>query len=117
MRSRSRTTAVFVLAAVVTTAAQPQAPKPAVRIDAVDGIVEAFKTHQVVMLPGGHGSKLYHDLLLAILRDPRVQGTLTDIVVEFGSSRYQDLIDRFMRGDEIADAPLRRVWQDTRSRA
>lgn len=90
-----------------------QTPKPAVRIDPIDGIVEAFKTHQVVMLPGGHGSKLSHDLLLAILRDPRTQGTVTDVVVEFGTSRYQDLIDRFTRGDDIADAALRRVWQDT----
>jgi len=71
--------------------------KPAVPVDPVDGIVEAFKTHEVVMLPGGHGSKPAHDLLLRILRDPRVPGTVTDIVVEFGTSRYQDLIDRFMR--------------------
>ena len=52
-------------------------------------------------------------MLLAIARDPRIQGTVTDIVVEFGSSRYQDLIDRFVRGDAIADAALRRAWQDT----
>ena len=94
-------------------AAQAPVPRPAIRVDPVDGIVEAFRTHEVVMLPGGHGSKMYHDLLLAILRDPRIQGTLTDVVVEFGSSRYQDVIDRFIRGDEITDAALRRVWQDT----
>ena len=40
-----------------------QALKPAVPIDPVDGIVEAFKTHQVVMLPGGHGGKAGYDLL------------------------------------------------------
>ena len=90
-----------------------QALKPAVRVDPIDGIVEAFKTHQVVMLPGGHGGKQGYDLLLAIVRDPRIQGTVTDIVVEFGSSRYQDVIDRFMRGDAIPDATLRHVWQDT----
>lgn len=90
-----------------------QAPQPAVRVDPIDGIVEAFKTHQVVMLPGGHGAKPGYDLLLAILRDPRVQGTVTDVVVEFGTSRYQDVIDRFIRGDEIPFAMLKHVWQDT----
>ena len=90
-----------------------QTLKPAVRVDAIDGIAEAFRTHQVVMLPGGHGSRQAHDLLLAIVREPRIQGTVTDIVVEFGSSRYQDLIDRFVRGDAISDTALRRVWQDT----
>ena len=90
-----------------------QASKPAVRVDPIDGIVEAFSTHQVVMLPGGHGGKQGYSLLLAIVREPRGQGTVTDIVVEFGSSRYQDVIERFVRGDAISDAALRRVWQDT----
>jgi hypothetical protein len=85
----------------------------AARLDPIDGVVEAFKTHHVVMLPGGHGAKPGYDLLLAILRDPRVPGTITDIVVEFGSSRYQDVIDRFVRGDDIPFATLKHAWQDT----
>ena len=103
----------LILAATAIDATAQGQPRPAVRLDPVDGIVEAFKTHQVVMLPGGHGSRLFHDLLLSLARDPRLQGTLTDIVVEFGSSRYQDLIDRFMRGEEIPDKTLRQVWQNT----
>jgi len=94
-------------------AAQAQGPRPAIRVDPIDGIVEAFKTHQVVMLPGGHGSKEFHDLLLAVVRDPRMPGILTDIVVEFGASRHQDLIDRFVRGDAMADRAIRQAWQNT----
>ena len=86
---------------------------PAVRQDPIEGIVEAFRSHQVVMLPGGHGSKPFHDLLLAIARDTRLHGVLTDIVVEFGSSRYQDLVDRYMRGDQIPYPVLKQVWQNT----
>src|SRR3954447_22129375 len=78
-----------------------QAVKPAVPVDPVDGILEAFKTHDVVMLPGGHGGKPGYDLLLRILRDTRTPGVVTDVVVEFGTSRYQDVIDRFMRGDPM----------------
>ena len=100
-------------AEIAVSPAEAQTPRPAVRIDPVDGIVEAFKTHQVVMLPGGHGSKQFHDLLLAVVRDPRMPGTLTDIVVEFGSSRYQDLIDRFVRGDAMPDRAIRQAWQNT----
>ena len=105
--------ATALLASLLAAGGGAQALKPAVPIDPVDGIVDAFKTHQVVMLPGGHGSKPAHDLLLKILRDPRVQGTVTDVVVEFGTSRCQDVIDRFVRGDAISDAALRRAWQDT----
>jgi hypothetical protein len=84
-----------------------------VRLDPIEGIADAFKSHQIVMLPGGHGSKPFHDLLLSLARDARIQAVVNDIVVEFGSSRYQDLIDRFMRGDEISDAALRQVGQNT----
>lgn len=103
----------LIFAAVAVDVAAQTEPRLAVRIDPIDGIVEAFKHHNVVMLPGGHGSKLFHDLLLSILRDPRIQGTVTDVVVEFGSSRYQDLIDRYVRGDALAASAIRRAWQDT----
>ena len=104
---------LFVAAAAAVPAHAGQTLKPAVPVDPVDGIVEAFRTHQVVMLPGGHGSQRFHDLLLKVLRDPRVPGTVTDVVVEFGTSRYQDLIDRFVRGDALPAAAIRRAWQDT----
>lgn len=87
---------------------------PAVPIDPVEGIIAAFQTHQVVMLPGGaHGNRRDFDLLLRLLRDSRTPGLVTDIVVECGTSRHQDMIDRFMRGETIADAAIRRAWQDT----
>jgi len=87
--------------------------RAAVPVDPVDGILEAFKTHQVVMLPGGHGGKRGYELLSRILRDPRSPGLITDVVVEFGTSRYQDLIDRYMRGEAMPAAAIRRAWQDT----
>jgi hypothetical protein len=86
---------------------------PAVRLDPIEGIADAFTSHQVVMLPGGHGSKRFHDLLLSLARAPRIQAVVNDIVVEFGSARYQDLVDRYMRGDQIPYATLKRTWQDT----
>ncbi len=33
--------------------------------------------------------------------------------MEFGNSRYQDVIDRFIRGEEVPGEILKRVWQDT----
>jgi hypothetical protein len=54
--------------------ANPQPTQaPASRLDPIDGVVDAFLTHQVVMLPGGHGSKPFHDLVLSLLRDQRIQ--------------------------------------------
>jgi hypothetical protein len=38
---------------------------------------------------------------------------MNDIVVEFGNSRYQDVMDRFVRGEDVPHAQLQPVWQNT----
>jgi hypothetical protein len=106
----------FVLASLLlqgTLPAGQQPPRPAVRLDPVDAILDAFKTHQVVTLPGGHAGNELHALLQKLIHDPRFPTVVNDVVVEFGSARYQDLMDRFVRGEEIADAALRQVWQNS----
>lgn len=103
------------IAAVVLATVGLLAPqgREAVRLDPVDAILEAFKTRQVVTLAGAHGGIKTHELLLQIIRDPRTPGLVTDLVVEFGNSRYQDMADRFVRGEEIPAADLKKIWQNT----
>jgi uncharacterized iron-regulated protein len=62
---------------------------------------------------GTHGNEQGHTFRLALIRDPRFASTVNDIVVEFGSARYQDLMDRFVRGEDVPAALLRQVWQNT----
>jgi hypothetical protein len=50
---------------------------------------------------------------LAVVRDPRFPTLVNDIVVEFGSARYQALMDRFVRGGDVRYEELRKSWQDT----
>jgi len=50
---------------------------------------------------------------VALIRDPRIAAIVDDIVVEFGDARYQGLIDRFMKGEEVPYDTLRQVWQNT----
>ena len=90
---------------------------PAVPIEPVTGILEMFKTHDVVALSeGSHGNEQGHAVRLALIRDPRFSAAVNDIVVEFGNARYQDVIDRFVQGTPVADEELRKVWQDTTQR-
>ncbi len=104
------------LIALVCTSAWPEeAPtKPAVPLDPVDGILAAFKTHQVVTLgEGGHNNEQTHALRLALIRDPRFAKVVNDVVVEFGNSRYQDIMDRFVGGEDVPHAQLQQVWRNT----
>ena len=94
-------------------AAQTTRPVAATRQDPVSAILNAFRSHQLVAVPAGHtDSNQTLALLQAILRDPRLPGTVNDIVVEFGSSRYQDLMDQYTRGEDVDEAALRQVWQN-----
>jgi hypothetical protein len=87
---------------------------PAEPFDPVEAILQAFDNHEVVALgEGNHGSLPSHELRMKLIRDPRFHGEIRDIVVEFGNSLHQDVIDRFVRGEDVAPEDLKRVWQDT----
>jgi hypothetical protein len=109
-------TGVRLLVVLATTArlapAQPDAGRPAVPVNAIDGIIAAIATHSIVALPDPHGSDQAHAFLLSLIRDPRFVRTVDDIVVEFGNARYQDVADRFVRGEEVGYESLRLVWRN-----
>lgn len=85
--------------------------RAAVPVDATAGILEAFRTHRLVAI--GHHDDESQAFLRSLVRDQRFSGTVDDIVVEFGSAKYQDLMDRFQRGDEVPLRELEQVWQNT----
>ena len=84
--------------------AQPATPgSPAVPIEPITGILEMFKTHDVVALSeGNHGNEQGHAFRVALIRDPRFAAAANDIVVEFGNAHYQAVIDRFVQGEPVA---------------
>jgi hypothetical protein len=86
---------------------------PIVKVDAITAILDAFTRGPIVALEEPHADKRGHTFRLALLQDPRFPTIVNDIVVEFGNSRYQDVIDRFTAGEPVDAADLRRVWQDT----
>jgi hypothetical protein len=88
--------------------------QPAVPADPIPVILDAFRSHDVVALgEGDHGNEQSYAFRLALIRDPRFAATVNDIVVEAGNARYQDVMDRFVRGEDVPDHALRQVWQNT----
>jgi hypothetical protein len=114
------------LAAVGTLALSPvcwpraqevQAPSPAVHlavpVEPVPAIVEAFRSHPIVTFSDPHGVEQVAAFELSVVRDPRIRGIVNDIVIENGNARYQDVMDRFVRGENVSYQMLRRVWDET----
>jgi hypothetical protein len=86
----------------------------AVPLDPIAAVIDAFRTHRIVALAeGSHGNEQAHTFRLALICDPRFATAVQDIVVEFGSARHQDLMDRFVNGAEVPYDSLRRAWIDT----
>ena len=67
----------------------------------------------VTLGEGGHNNEQTHALRMSLIRDPRFAKVVNDIVVEFGNSRYQDVMDRFVGGEDVPHATLQQVWQNT----
>jgi hypothetical protein len=79
----------------------------------VRAILDAFRSHALVALADSHGSEQVQALRLSLIRNQEFPSVVNDIVVEFGNARYQDVMDRFVRGGDVPYETLRHVWQDT----
>jgi len=62
---------------------------------------------------GAHNNEQGHTFRLSLIRDPRFAATVNDSVVESGNARNQDVMDRFVPGDDVPYDVLRQVWQNT----
>lgn len=87
-------------------------PPPAV-VAAKDGVLAAFRTHPIVGLGDYHGLAQEEDFYAALINDPRFSQNVGNVVVEFGGATHQDIIDRYVSGDDVPYADLRKVWTDT----
>jgi hypothetical protein len=85
----------------------------AVPLEPIAAIVDAFRAHDLVALSDAHGNAQAQAFLRKLVADPRFADAVNDIVFESGNSRYQDLVDRFVGGDDAPAASLRQVWQNT----
>jgi hypothetical protein len=103
---------VLLLVSRAPAAATQSAPQTARPADPITAIIEAFRTHDIVTLTDSHGNVQVQAFLLSLVRDPRFPEAVNDIVIETASARYQDAIDRFIRGDDVERAVLRRAWED-----
>jgi hypothetical protein len=102
-------------AALLRAQASEAPSKPAVPAEPIAAILDAFRSHAIVALGNAEfrGNEQGHNFQVSLIRDPKFTASVNDVVVEFGNARYQDVIDRFVRGEEVHYESLRQVWQNT----
>ena len=80
----------------------PQVPAPVsvTPQPAAQYITAAFDTYPLVAFSEpGHGVAGTTEFLAALIRHPGFAGKVTDIVIECGNARYQDVADRYFAGE------------------
>ncbi|MEP7347661.1 MAG: hypothetical protein ABI877_20495, partial [Gemmatimonadaceae bacterium] len=82
-------------------------------VEAVTAIIDLFRQYEVVAIGEVHRSAEVHRFLTRLVTTPAFRDAVDDIVVEFGNSRYQPLIDRFVSGKDVPTDSLRMVWRNT----
>ena len=86
-------------------------PKP---VDPVKGILKFFDERPLVALDEGrHHNAQTHAFFRTLVRDPGFAKKVNDIVVEFGTSRYQEVMDRYIMGESVPIEQIRLVWRET----
>lgn len=98
------------LASAVSALAQDM-PPPAVK-PAVPGILDAFKTHDLIGLGDYHGLAQEQDFYAALVRDSRFADEVGNLVLEFGAIS-QPIIDRYVSGEDVSYTELRKVWTES----
>ena len=96
--------------------AVPASPSPSVAgadNAAVDWIIDAMDGYEVVAIGETHRSSREHEVLRALIADPRLPDVIDDIAVEFGTSNQQAVMDRYINGEDVPAADLRRAWTET----
>lgn len=80
--------------------------------DATAAILQAFNTHDIVMLGEDHGVKQEYEWLNKLVATPAFDDRIDDIVVEFGNSLYQKSIDQYIAGEDVPMAQVEKAWRN-----
>ena len=82
-------------------------------VPATSAILDAFRSHDLVMLGEMHGNKQEYDWLRDLVADSNFDDTVDDIVMEFGNSLYQRAVDRYETGEDVPTQEVQGAWRDT----
>jgi hypothetical protein len=81
--------------------------------DPIKGILKLFETYRIVMFGEIHACRQEYDLLQKLVSAPEFADRVNDIVMEFGNGRYQDVVDRYISGENVPLEQVQGAWRDT----
>ncbi len=97
-----------------TLSALAQEEPSSVHVDnALAGILDAFDSYPIVAIGDNHNVQQLGDFYIQLIQQPEFARQVRNIVFEYGNAFYQDVIDRYINGEEVPFEELQRVWTPT----
>jgi hypothetical protein len=81
--------------------------------DIISTLMLGFDKADIVGLGEHHWTRIDSDLRIRLIQNPDFPKRVHYIVVECGNSLYQGILDRYIRGEDVAKEELQKVWRDT----
>ena len=78
----------------------------------IQGILQLFEQHPIVMFGEVHGCVQEHALLKKLVTSPEFAARVNDVVIEMGNSLYQEVLDRYIAGENVPMEQLRKTWEN-----
>jgi hypothetical protein len=80
--------------------------------NAVKAMMGLFQSHDIVMFGEVHDNKQEYEWLCNLVKSPGFADHADDIVVEFGNARYQQIVDRYVAGEDVPYAEVQKAWRN-----
>jgi hypothetical protein len=80
---------------------------------ATPAVLQAFRSHDIVMLGETHGNKQEYQWLRSLVGTVEFANRVDDIVMEFSNSLYQQTVDRYVSGEDVPLEEVQGAWRDT----
>ncbi|HXJ86712.1 MAG TPA: hypothetical protein VMS18_07850 [Candidatus Binatia bacterium] len=76
-------------------------------------VLQAFESHDIVMLGEIHWNKEEYAWLQSLVASAEFADRVDDVVVEFGNSLYQKSVDRYIAGEAVPIEQVQLAWRNT----
>jgi hypothetical protein len=97
-----------------TLSALAQEEPSSVHVDnALAGILDAFDSYPIVAIGDNHNVQQLGDFYIQLIQQQEFAQQVRNIVFEYGNAFYQDVIDRYVNGEDVPFEELQRVWTPT----
>lgn len=83
-------------------------------INAEDYIIQTFQKCNIIGLgEGRHHLENSHQFFQKMFDNKKIQETVNIVIVEFANAAYQDILDKYIFGEEVKVDELRKIWRES----